>query len=120
MTRTEPRRRGSRRGIFLVQTMVLVLILAIVATGMLWVSFGRHILISRANAAESDQQLAAGVQSQVQACLDGTTYGSVNCAIPAAAAACFPASIGGKTVKVSSPSSKSPPNCQLSVTVVDQ
>jgi hypothetical protein len=118
MTRIDTRLRRRRRGIFLLQTLVLVLILAIVSTGMLWVSFGRHILISRANEAESDQQLAAGAQSQVLACLDQTTFGSVDCRVPRAAAACFPASIAGKKVQVSS--SGAPPNCQLSVTINDQ
>ena len=98
--------------------MVLVMILAIVAAGMLRLSFGRQVLLNRANESESYQQLAAGVQSQAQACLDGTTYGQTDCGMPAAAAVCFPASIGGKTVQVSSLGTW--PNCQLSVTVNDQ
>jgi hypothetical protein len=98
--------------------MVMVMIMAIVATGMLWLSFGRHVLLSRANESESNEQLAAGAQSLVQACLDGTTYGSAGCSVPPAAVACFPSSIAGKSVQVSSLGS--PPNCQLSITVNDQ
>jgi len=98
--------------------MVLVMILALVATGMLWLSFGRHVILTRANASESDQQLALGVQSQVQACLDGTAYGSEDCSVPAAAKACFPATIAGRSVQVLS--AGTPPNCQLSVIVNDQ
>ena len=119
MTRTESRflwRR--RRGLFLLQTMVLVMILALVATGMLWLSFGRHVILTRANVLESDQHLALGVQSQVQACLDGTAYGSADCSVPAAAKACFPATIAGRSVQVLS--AGTPPNCQLKVTVNDQ
>ncbi|MCX5795198.1 MAG: hypothetical protein NTY77_06885 [Elusimicrobia bacterium] len=114
MTRTESR----RRGIFLLQTMVLVMIMGIVASGMLWLSFGRHVLLSRANESESSQHLASGVQSLVQACLEGTTYGITDCRVPHAAAACFPSSIAGKSVQVSSLGA--PPNCQLSVTVNDK
>ena len=119
MTRTESRfPRGRRRGLFLLQTMVLVMILAIVATGMLSLSFGRHVLLSRANESESDHQLAAGAQSLVQACLDGTNFGKTNCHVPHAATGCFPSSIAGKSVRVLS--SGYPPYCQLSVTVNDE
>lgn len=96
--------------------MVLVMILAIVAAGMLWLSFGRHVLLSRANASESNQQLAAGVQSQVLACLDlnATTYGTSDCTVPNA---CLVTSIAGVNVTVSSVGSA--PNCQLTFTVSD-
>jgi hypothetical protein len=97
----------------------MVMILAIVAATMLWLSFGRHVLLSRANESESDQQLALGIQSQVQACLDGTIYGKTDCSVPAAAAACFPANIAGKSVQISSPLGNWP-NCQLSITINDQ
>jgi len=97
--------------------MVLTMILAIVATGMLWLSTGRHVLLSRANSSESNQQLAVGVGSLVQACLDGTTYAQTDCSVPAAASACFPSSIAGKSVQVAS--SGNWPDCRLSVTVND-
>ena len=93
----------------------MVMILAIVATGILWMSFSRHVLLSRANESESNQQLAAGAQSQVMACLDGTDYGKPDCSLPASAVACFPASVESRTVSVTS--SGSPPNCQVAVTV---
>jgi hypothetical protein len=113
--------RGGRRGVFLVQAMVLVMILAIVAAGMLWLSFGRHVLISRANAAESDQQLAAGVQSQVQACLDGTTYGSTDCSqgtLNNLLSNCgLPATIGGKTWSAST--NNQPGSCTFNITIND-
>jgi hypothetical protein len=118
MTRTERRSRRPRRGVFLVQAMVLVMILAITATGMLWLSFGRRVLISRADESESSQQLASGAQSLAQACLDGTTYGRTDCSVPPAAAACFPSAISGRSVSITA--SGAPPRCRLQVIVSDQ
>jgi hypothetical protein len=121
MTRTDSPLRGGRRGVFLVQAMVLVMILAIVAAGMLWLNFGRHVLISRANAAESDQQLAAAVQGQVMACLDGSTYGSADCSqgtLDGLLKACsIPATIGGKTWSIST--NNQPGSCQFNITIND-
>jgi hypothetical protein len=98
--------------------MVLVMILAVVAAGMLWLSSGRHFLVSRANESESGQQLVSGAQSLVLACLEGTTYGTVSCGLPGAAVSCFPSSVAGRSVLVTS--AGSPPNCRLSVTVNDR
>lgn len=94
----------------------MIVILAIVGTGMLWLGFGRHVLLSRANTSESSQQLALGVLSLAQACLQDTGYGNADCSLPPLAG-CVPASVGGRSVSVSS--AGSPPDCRLSVTVGD-
>ena len=92
--------------------MVLVIILAIVAAGMLWLSLGRHVIIGRANESESNQQLALGVQSQVQACFDGTTYGQTDCTVPPSAQACL-----ASHSLPASPNGGVWPNCTLAVSV---
>lgn len=114
MTRTEGHRRR-RRGFFLVQAVVQVVILAIVGAGMLWLGLGRHILLSRANESETGQQLASGAQSLVLACLDATDFGSSDCGLPAAAVACFPASVAGRGVTVAAAGTA--PDCRVTIRI---
>ena len=117
MTERAPSRLlGRRPGVFLIQAMVFVVLMALMATLVLWVSLGRHMLVHRANVSDSQKHLAMGVESQVQACLEGTLFGRTNCSLPASAE-CRPMEIGGRTVTVSA--SGDPPDCRLQIKVAD-
>ncbi|MDD5656973.1 MAG: hypothetical protein PHF00_06930, partial [Elusimicrobia bacterium] len=72
--------------------LMMIVFLGIIAALILRLSFGRHIMVSRANASENMRQLGLAVQSQAAACLEGTNFGGGACDL-GAAAACMPASI---------------------------
>ena len=109
---------GKRRGSFLAQTMVLVVLMALVGTIFLRLTFGRHVAVTRANDSNVKRQLGLAVESRIYSCLETTTYNQPggDCVIPAA---CNPAAIDGKSVTVRSLGS-APPNCDpIEITIGD-
>ncbi|OGR58018.1 MAG: hypothetical protein A2X36_16350 [Elusimicrobia bacterium GWA2_69_24] len=106
----------TEKGGFLVQAMIMVVLLALIGTGLIQIIFGRRILLRKANAADAFRQRAFGIESQVRACLDATDFGYKNCSL-AAAPTCIPAAIGGKSVTVTA--GGSPPACTLNTRIGD-
>jgi hypothetical protein len=104
------------RGSFLAEAMVVVVLLALIASMTLRLAFSRRVVASRADDEAAGRQRALGVESQMTACLEGTDFGRTTCALPASSG-CPPASIDGKAVTVTA--SGVPPACRLHISVED-
>jgi len=97
---------------------VLVTLLALIASLMLQWMLSRNVSVHRVNETVRMRYLAAGVESQVAACLlNDTSYGKTTCNVPAG---CSPSRIDVDRdhrfpVRVSGQGS--PPSCRLRIEI---
>lgn len=109
-------RRINERGSFLAEAMVVVVLLALIATMTLKLAFLRKVAAHRADESAAGRQRVLGVESHMNACLEGSDFGRTSCALPAVPG-CPMAQIDGKSVTVTT--SGSPPDCRLNISVED-
>lgn len=103
---------ANERGSFLAQAMIFTVIVALIASLIIKLSFGRKVLLNRVNSAEASRQRLLGAESYINSCVDGTTFGQSTCLLPAA---CRPPAIDGKAVTVTITGSA--PDCKLTISV---
>jgi hypothetical protein len=115
MRRTK-RRRDGERGSMLAQTMVFVVLLALIASQVLHLAYGRRVLVQRVNSSEAGRQRLLGVESHVHACLEGTAFGRTTCVFPVGPG-CPLDSIDGKAVTILT--SGTAPDCAIKITIAD-
>lgn len=108
-----------RRGVYLLQTVVFVIILAMAVSVLMHLSLGRFVVSGRMEEGQRARSVARAVESRVQACLSGSSYGSPSCALTAAQQTCIPTptTIDGRAVTVTG--SGTSPNCNISIDVGD-
>ena len=99
---------GGRRGSFLAQAMVFTVIVAMIASFVIKLSFGRRVLLSRVNSSEAARQRVLGAESFVNTCLEDTAFGAADCLLPAA---CRPPALDGRAVVVTAGGTA--PDCRL-------
>jgi hypothetical protein len=106
----------SERGSFLAETLVIVMLLGLITALTLRLSFARAVLSRGADQAAITRQRVLGVESHLDACLEGTEFGRTNCDLPAAPG-CPLATIDGKAVTVVV--SGVPPLCRIKISVAE-
>ena len=110
----------SERGIFLLQVVILVLLLGYMTSMLFRMTLGRHVAVHKVNTTTTTRFLMQAVESQVQACLEGSSFGRTTCSLPSG---CLPSTVQdpktGKIRAVSVRSSGSAPNCRLDMEISD-
>ena len=98
----------------LAQTMVFVVLIALIASQVIQLAYGRRILVQRANSSEAGRQRLLGVESHVHACLEGTSFGRTTCTFPVSAG-CPLSEIDGKAVMIRT--SGTAPDCSIKISI---
>jgi len=102
---------------FLVQTMVLLLLIAIISSMMIRLSFSRRLGAVQRQRSRVGNQASLGAQGVLQACVGNSDFGRTTCALTSGQSACLPSSIGGRPVVVQT--SGTPPDCVVTIKVGD-
>jgi hypothetical protein len=111
-----PRIDRRRAGAILLQAIVMIMLLALIASAMIRCLFARALVVHRAQELDSGRQLARAAESQIYACLDGTSFGADRASCDVSAhRACLPSELDGHAVSVSA--SWSGGDCALSVSI---
>ncbi|MBI3299211.1 MAG: hypothetical protein HYZ75_13665 [Elusimicrobia bacterium] len=108
------RRRGER-GAFLTQAVVFVLLLALLASLAIRLTYARHVFVHKARSGASARAAAEAAEAYALACLANTAFGRDHCSL--ASITCLPASVAGRSLRWSA--SGSPPQCRLETQVGD-
>lgn len=107
-----------RRGVILLQALVLVMLVALVAVAVVECVFGRFMVVHRVNDAAAKRELARGLQSRVDACLAESSFGdSAALCDLGPYRSCIPRVIEGHPASVTA--SWSGGRCALSLSVED-
>lgn len=104
--------RNNRRGSFMMQALLIVAVIALVSSLLLKLAYGRRVTAHRANESQAGRQRLLGVESYLNACLEGTGFGQSHCSLPAG---CPPAELDGRQVRATA--SGTAPNCALNISV---
>ncbi|MBI4424557.1 MAG: hypothetical protein HY554_12555 [Elusimicrobia bacterium] len=59
---------AERRGVVLMQTLILVFVILLTATALLWWAFSDHVVVQRLGQRASDRHVAEGVYAKINAC----------------------------------------------------
>jgi hypothetical protein len=116
------KRLRNSRGSFIMQALVMVLLLAIIATGVMQMTMGRYTMARRVTSAEEAKQIAKELHSRATACLLDTGA-EQNCAVNGTTQACFNQAIAdvlqssGRAARITF--SGAPLACDLQVEVDD-
>ncbi|HVE12649.1 MAG TPA: hypothetical protein VNI01_04590 [Elusimicrobiota bacterium] len=106
----------SRRGLFLVQTVVMVMLFAVIAGLVMELALGRATVVGKVSSQQLNRFTAKAAESKVLRCLEGTSVGASTCA-PGSASACFPTEVNGQKVTVTI--SGTAPACAINISVQD-
>jgi len=78
------------RGVVLLHTLIMLALLAMMASGIMRWSFARHILARKNMESSISTGVVQGVYARIYACLKNTQVGINTCTPTAATTACFP------------------------------
>lgn len=104
--------RNNRRGSFMMQALLFVAVISLVSSLLLKLAYGRRVTAHRANESQAGRQRLLGVESYMNACLEGTAFGRDHCSLPPG---CPPAELDGRRVRVTARGTA--PNCALDISV---
>lgn len=105
------------KGIFLVQAMVLLLLLAILSSMILRMNLSDHMGAVQRQRSRQGNQASLGILSRFHACVSGSDFGRTTCSMTAAQSACLPSSVDGRPVVLLV--SGTAPDCAVTVKIGD-
>lgn len=109
-------RRGEK-GMFLVQAMVLLVLLAVLSGMMVRMNLSRHLGAAKRQSSRQDSHSGLGALAQFQACVAGSDFGRGTCALTAAQSACWSSTVGSSAVSISV--SGTAPDCEVTIRAGD-